>query len=348
MALLLLIIFSCVAAHTVQAETLHPVRRTSPRENPDAVHVGVNYLTLYHQYETPLATLQNDFERFKNDGINTIVVVIYWYRVESSQGVYNQEFIDNVIRVVNTAANYDISVMIDFHTLIGGNDAWSNPAYVGEGMNLIVKPEIASAYVATVRWAVTQLKDLPNIWAYSLLNEPWYWPLDEWRKSSWISLTVSLSNTVRQVTGKPVTVRFVAALFERDWGWDSALMGALDFISLNAYVWSDAPHDIYWRTFDDYSAGLASICLKADAIGKRVQITEFGSAEVDDTLQSAEYDAYIGIFKATENLTGWLSYGWDSGYDPANPAWSAIGSYSLVDQASGIIRPAYLTLTQET
>jgi hypothetical protein len=342
LALLLLVLLVVMEGHAVEAATLYPTRRTTSIK--DAAHVGVNYLTLYHLYDTPAATLQRDFAKFKSDGVNTIVIVMYWYRIESSKGLYNQAYINNVIRVTKTAADYGLSVMIDFHTLIGDNDAWSNPDYVGSGANLIAKPEIASAYVAMVSWSVTQLKGLPNIWSYSLLNEPWYWPLDASKRNSWITLTVSLSNTVRQITGKPVTVRFVASLFERDWAWNSTLMNGLDFISLNAYVWPDAPNDIYWRTFDDYRAKLGAICDKATALGKQVQITEFGSEAADDTLQSADYLAYTNIFKATQNLSGWLSYGWDCAYDPNNPTWTAIGTYSLISQASGIVRQAYSIL----
>jgi len=312
----------------------------------NASHIGVNYLTLYHLYDTPAATLQRDFARFKKDGINTIVIVMYWYRLESSKGVYNQQFINNVIRVANIAASYGLSVMIDFHTLIGDSDAWSNPTYVGVGMNLISNPAIASAYVAMVTWAVNQLKGVPNVWCYSLLNEPWYWPLDAWRKNSWISLTVSLSNAVRRITSKPVTVRFVAALFERDWGWNSTLLNALSFISLNAYVSPDASSSIYWQTFADYKAKLGSVSQKAAAVGKQVQITEFGSSTANDALQSSDYQAYTNIFKSTPNLTGWLAWGWDVGYDPNNPSWSAIGTYSLIIQATGVVRPAYTVLVK--
>lgn len=331
--------------HTVEAATLHPTRR--PTEGASGfAHIGVNYITLYHLYDTPLEVLQRDFGRFKSDGINTIVIVMYWYRLESTKGVYNQEYINNVVRVAGVAANYGLSVMIDFHTLIGDNDAWSNPQYVGPAMNLIAKPQIASAYVAMVTWAANQLKDLPNVWAYSLLNEPWYWPLDEVLRNSWISLTVSLSNAVRQITGKPVTVRFVADLFERDWAWDSTLLNALDFISLNAYVWPDAPSDIYWRTYDDYRSKLGSICEKASVLGKQVQITEFGTDAADDSLQSTRYQAYVDIYKTTVNLIGWLSWGWDCGYDSNNPTWTAIGTYSLINHADGTVRPAYTVLVQ--
>ena len=331
--------------HTVEAATLHPQRRATSSA-PGSGHIGVNYMSLYNSYDTPATTLQTDFAKFKNDGINTIAVTLYWYRIESSRGVYNQQFINNVIRVSNVAANYGIEVMIDFHTLVGDGDSWSNPQYVGVAMNLMTNPDIANAYVAMVSWTVGQLKTVPNIWAYAVLNEPWYWPLTDSSKNNWINLTVNLSKAVKTIDNKPVTVRFVAPLFERDWAWDTRLIGALDFISLNAYISPDAQNAIYWRTFDAYQSAINDITDKAAAMGKQVQITEFGCSNPDDAQQADTYRAYTDIFKVTSNLIGWLSWGWDRGYDQNNQTWTAIGSYSILVQATGVARSAYLVLAQ--
>jgi hypothetical protein len=309
-------------------------------------YVGINYLTLYHMYDTPTQTLERDFAVFKNDGINTIVITMFWYRLESSQGSYNRQFINNVIRVCNIASKYGLQVMIDFHTLVGDGDTWCNPSYVGVGMKLITDPEIASAYVSMVKWAVTQLKNVKNMWAYSTLNEPWYWPLDAWRKTNWINLAAELYKVVKSVTEKPVTIRFVGALFERDWAWDSKLMSAIDFISLNAYVDETGTYPGSWTSFDNYRAGLAAIGQKAAALGKKIQITEFGSDLSDDTAQSNRYRAYTDVFKMIPQLDGWLSWGWDCGYDRNNPLFTQIGSFSIVVQATGSVRPAYYVLAR--
>ena len=318
------------------------------RMNAAPKHIGVNYLTLYHEYRTPDDRLQHDFALFEKDGINTIVISLYWYRIELSQGVYDKQFINNVTHVIRIAGTYGLSVMIDFHTLIGQSDAWSNPDYVGAGMNLINQSQIAADYIAMVKWTVTQLKGLPNIWAYSVLNEPWYWPLDSWRKSNWINLTVQLSQTVKAVDPKPVTVRFIGALFDRDWEWDPVMMKSLDFLSINAYLDDNSNESIYWSSWDQYKAGLGDIARNASAIGKTVQITEFGYSTPDDAVQEAIYREYVGIFQQTPNLTGWLSWGWDSSYDPNNPTWAAIHFYSIDVQATGTPRPAYSVLSQST
>jgi hypothetical protein len=344
LALLLLVLLVVMEGHSVEAATLYPTRRTTPIK--DAAHVGVNYLTLYHLYNTPTETLERDFTRFRDDGIKTIVVLLYWYRVESSRGVYNRQFINNVVRVCNVAAQYGLEVMIDFHTLIQQSDAWSNPDYVGVGMNLITNTTIASSYVAMVSWAVDKLKGAPNIWSYAVLNEPWYWPLDGWRKTNWINLIVELSGAVKQATDKPVTVRFVGALFERDWGWDSRIINALDFISLNAYINDGSSRAIDWKSPDEYSNGLRNIAQKAAGLGKQVQITEFGSHASDDNAQADRYRVYTDIFKATQNLIGWISWGWDRSYDKNNPTWDACGTYSIAVQSTGTPRPAYLILIQ--
>ncbi len=309
-------------------------------------HIGVNYLSLYHEYTTPDDRLQHDFALFEKNGINTIVISLYWYRIELSQGVYDKQFINNVTRVIRIANTYGLSVMIDFHTLIGESDAWSNPNYVGVGMNLMNQTQIAVGYVAMVKWTVTQLKGLPNIWAYSLLNEPWYWPLESWRKSNWINLMVQLSQTVKGVDPKPVTVRFIGALFSRDWAWNSAMINSLDFLSINAYIDDNSNESIYWNNWNKYKTGLFDVAREASALGKPVQITEFGYSTPDDAVQEAIYREYVSVFEQTPNLIGWLSWGWDSSYDPNNPTWSAIHDYSIDVQSTGTPRPAYYVIHQ--
>lgn len=318
---------------------------TAPNANVPRF-LGVNYLSLYYYYDTPDSILNRDFARFRSNGINVIALAVTWYRVETSKGVYDQKFIDNVIHIARVANQYGIKVMIDFHTLISDSDAWSNPQYVGAASKLIFDPGIASAYVSMVKWSVSKFKVLPNIWAYSVLNEPWFWPLDDWRRTNWINLIGNLSSAVKAIDKKPITVRFVAALFERDWQWNPRLLSALDFVSLNAYLSDDATDSIYWNTFDKYQSGLLQITKKAASLGKQAIITEFGYPTPNDTLQADKYKQYVTIFKSASNLVGWLSWGYDTAYDRSNPTWSSCGAYSVVDQSTGTTRPAYNILTQ--
>jgi hypothetical protein len=305
-------------------------------------HVGVSYFTRHHFYDTPTETLETDFAKFRNDGIRTIAIVMFWYNLELSKGEYNQQFINNVIRVCNFADMYELEVMIDFHTIVNEEDSWTNPAYVRVAMRLVTEPEIANAYVAMLDWALRQLKDVKNIWAFSVLNEPWFWPLEEWRKTNWINLITEVTNTARQITSKPVTIRFVSALFERDWGWDSRIINALDFVSLNARVSPSKTDDVYWNNFDEYRIGLLQITQKAAALGKQVEITEFGYATYNNTLQADMYRNYTDIFDSTPNLIGWLSWCWDRSYDP-NLASNFVEA-SIFDPINETTRPAYLYL----
>jgi len=301
--------------------------------------VGVNFLTLYHLYDTTPDVLQQDFARYKAQGINTIVIVMFWYRLEPVKGAYNQQLIENVIRVANVAYNYEIKVMIDFHTLVGDGGKWSVPDYVGDAMKLSTDNKIAASYVGMVKWAIERLKKVPNIWAYSLLNEPWGGDYN-----GWTNLIVQLSSTAKKIDKRPVTARFVGPLFERSFGWNSKLLKSLDFISINAYV-EKTPTLGYWNSFEEYKAGLTNIAKKAADFGKRVAVTEFGYETPDDTLQGNVYRQYVSTFSSIPNLIGWLSWGWDAGYDPKNPTFKAIGSFSIVNQATGAPRPAFYLLS---
>jgi Cellulase (glycosyl hydrolase family 5) len=311
--------------------------------SPVSKYNGVDYLTLYNEYDTPTQQLTHDFAILKEHGLNTIVIVMYWYRLEPKKGVYDQQFIRNVIHVANVANEFGLKVMIDFHSKFGPGGRWSVPDYVGDAMNMITNSTVANGYLAMVTWAVNQLKGVPNIWSYSVVNEPWYWPLDNWREVNFVNLMVELSHTVKLIDGRPVTVRFVGALFERDWNWDPNLLNALDFISINEYVDFNAT-DVYWNSFEEYRLGLTSIAQKAAGLDKYVQITEFGYDTADDALQTNLYAQYISIFKSTPNLSGWLSWGWDIAHDPSNPGKTQIGAYSIVNQGDGTPRPAFYAI----
>lgn len=306
-------------------------------------HIGVNYLSLYHEYNTPDSRLQHDFALFTKNGFNTIVLSLYWYRVEPSEGVYDRQFINNVTRVIRIAGMFGLSVMIDFHTLVGDSEAWSNPAFVGSGMNLITQPRIAADYVAMVSWTVTQLRGLPNIWSYSVLNEPWYWPITSVAKSNWIDLIIQLTHDVKAIDPKPVTVRFIGDIFERDWAWNTTLINSIDFLSIDAYL-SNSTDTISWNSWSKFKAGLGDIVQQASSLGRKVQMTEFGYSTSDDAVQEAVYSEYIGVFKYLPNVSGWLSWGWDSSYDPSSPTWTAIGEYAIDLPSTGTPRPAFYVL----
>lgn len=308
--------------------------------------IGVNYISASHLYDTPDNILNRDFTRFRSDGINTIAVAVHWYRVETDRGVYNQSFIDNVIRVANIAAAHGIRVMIDFRTSTGADDAWSNPEYVGAGRNLLAKPDIASAYLAMIKWTVARVRAVSNVRTYSILNEPNYLPLDESGRRGWVNLIADASNAVRELDKRPVTARLAQEFFDTDWVWDSGLLDAIDFISLNMHSGDGTSDSNSSTAFAEYGARLADIAESAALLKKQVVVAEFGYESSNSTLQAEMYQAYLEAFRSTSNLMGWLSWNWNTGYYPANDLSVEPDYYSLVDMATGAPRPAYYVLAQ--
>lgn len=214
------------------------------------------------------------------------------------------------------------------------------------------------AFIAMVNHTVTYLAGTQGIWAWAILNEPWYWPhqldppyqnIDQ--KENFIDLIQKLSYVVKTIDGRPVTIRFdnahswtgsdgtpyIKNIFADDWGWDQRIFNALDFIGFNAYIATDSRIRQAWESITKENIAGAA------ARGKRVWITEFGFDSDDSTLQSSWYKQSVDFYK-TLPVEGWLAWFWRG--DSAPPGWNEnpgqIGKgMNLCGSVEGVPRPAY-------
>jgi len=217
------------------------------------------------------------------------------------------------------------------------------------------------AFIDMVDHTVGYLAGTPGIWAWALLNEPWYWPhqLDSPydginQKENFIDLIQKLSQIVKTRDGRPVTIRFVndktwidgdgvpsiKNIFTDDWGWDARIFGALDIISFNLYIEDRPEIRETWQSIAKENVG------GSFERGKRVWITEFGYNSDDDTVQAGYY-RQMAEFYRTLPIDGWLAWFWrgdtvPAGYDE-NPGKIGKG-YNLCGSVEGIPRPAYYEL----
>jgi len=345
--------------------------------------VGVNYECLYHRYTTPDPILQRDFARFRRDGLNVISLHLYWQRLEgNTRGdyggqrrlkrwrgeIYGDPFLDQVKRVIRAAHGQGLRVLVTFHTL--WNMAWCTPDYVkdptcGKTQTLAIlrDPGMQDAFVATVSHAIDALKGTPGIWAWALLNEPWYWPktlepphdkIDQRQMA--VRLVERLARIVKDKDGRPVTVRFVSMhtwkrpdgttgwtnIFVRDWQWDERLFGVLDFVGLNAYRPEDpALHADWRRVTTENVRGVKR------RFGKPVLITEFGADSDDDDRQSRRMSASIELFR-TLPVCGWLAWMWNSEKETGGGCGKPGVGYNLCRDINGAPRAAYELLKAST
>jgi hypothetical protein len=298
---------------------------------------------------------------FQKNGIDVISISLYWYRIEgNTRGSYDDSFLGDVKRVITEANSRGLQVLVTIHTLWGDDSLWCTPTYVidpvtgqNDGLAIVRSEDMKKAFLGMFNHTVRYLAGTPGIWAWAVLNEPWYWPhtlpepfknIDQ--KASFIDLIEKMSSVVRTVDGRPVTIRFVDMhssgsawknIFVDDWAWDTRLLNALDFISFNAYIPS------YSGLLDTWKQVLTENVAGSAQRGKKIWITEFGFNSDDDSTQVQYFSESVKFFK-TLPIEGWIAWKWRSDKAPAgwneNPGEIGKGM-NLCLSADGTPRPAY-------
>jgi arabinogalactan endo-1,4-beta-galactosidase len=335
--------------------------------------VGVNYLSAYNMYSSVYSSnnvLERDFAKFKTDGIEVIGLSLYWNCIEgNTRGDYKNNFLDNIKRVIQTANNNGIKVLVTFHTLWGTDDSpWCTPDYVIDpetggniGLAIVRSDEMKEGFVELFTYTVRYLTGTPGIVGWAVLNEPWYWGRTstesdfitnngKTQKENFIELFQDLSNIIKTIDGNPVTIRFSNAhistrddgtqvirnIFVDQWGWDQRIVDSLDFMSFNSYVPTNSQLEETWQ--DITTANV----LTSNAKNKQVWITEFGSALTDDTGQANAFNKMLSLFMKLpiEKCIAWL---WATGDIPSNWHDAILNSnYNLCeDPSQGTGTPAY-------
>jgi hypothetical protein len=336
--------------------------------------VGVNYVSAFHEYSPKFTNdtiLRRDFSRFRQDGINLVVLGLYWYRLEGdTQGSYNGTrsilgdygdiFLSDVKHVIGIAHKFNLKVLIDIHTIWGDDGLWSTPNYVvdpvtgkNDALAVVRSPVVREAFLNMFSHTVKYLAGTPGIWAWSLLNEPWYWPhqlpspySSINQEENFVTLIKNLSSMVKEYDGRPVTVKFVAGnvyndssgepqindIFVDDWHWDRRIFSAVDFIGFDAYI------PIYSQLVQKWENMIAENVKGSIEGGKPVFMTEFGYTSDNSGLQATNYEDMVRFFK-TLPVDGWTTWFWRCDWITDN---LPIGKgYNLCASAAGDPRPAY-------
>jgi endoglycosylceramidase len=186
---------------------------------------GVNYNVLgdYWQGNAAVATTkryeENDLKLMASYGVNCIRLLFSWSKLEPVRGQYNQAYISELKNVIETAAKYDIYILLDMHQDAWGkfivtpvtepcenpNKGWdgapdwatftdgastctadgsreSAPAVVHAWQNFWDNKEgIQDACVNAWKVLVKETAIYPNVVGYDLINEPslGYKPINE-------------------------------------------------------------------------------------------------------------------------------------------------------------------------
>ena len=273
------------------------------------------------------AILNRDFTTFANSGVKVISLALMWYRLEPTKGNYDNSFLANVKHVIGVANQHGIKVLVDIHTLWSYDDShWCTPSYAmdpvtgqSDGLAIVRNDTVRAGFIAMFAHTIQYLAGTPGIFAWSILNEPWYWgrtPSEhdfvtsngQTQKQNFITLIGNLSSIVKTYDSRPVTVKFpnmkatqnangtisTKNMFTSDWNWDTRIFSALDFISFDAYIPTYPQAQSTWVTIT--TSNVAG-CI---ARSKQVWITEFGYSSDTDSAQTSAIAASVALFKTLQ------------------------------------------------
>lgn len=126
-----LFVFSCKKENTnkIPDTLLYAKRGDNPgiydQQGRYVILRGVNYNVLgdYWQGNSAVATTkqyeENDLKLMAANGVNCIRLLFSWSKLEPVRGQYNQVYIQQLKDVIETAAKYNIYILLDMH-----QDAW--------------------------------------------------------------------------------------------------------------------------------------------------------------------------------------------------------------------------------
>ena len=129
--ILCLLLFSCKkeGVNTIPETLLYAKRGENPgiydQQGRFIILRGVNYNVLgdYWQGNVSVANTkpyeENDLQMMASYGVNCVRLLFSWSKLEPVQGQYNQNYINQIKSVIETAAKYNIYVLLDMH-----HDAW--------------------------------------------------------------------------------------------------------------------------------------------------------------------------------------------------------------------------------
>jgi endo-1,4-beta-mannosidase len=293
---------------------------------------GLNYLSTNWHYEEkylPNATINRDFSLFQHEGIINITLAIVWASVESKKGTYNDNITNNIIRVCKIAQAYNLSVTIDFHTLMHNNSFtipnWLTP---NKFETVIIDPTARQSWLNFINHCVSQLKNVTNISSWQMMNEP---AIADWaaqvKVSDFVQLWREMRSIIRASSNKPISIRFAGESLITDFKYDPAIAEICDYISINYY--KDTGINALYNIVQHYS-------------GKKIIISEFGSQTSDDAAQAYDIENMVKIFQE-QNIKEWSAFMWRGDQNYSVPELPGVG-YNLALNENGEPRLAFYFL----
>jgi hypothetical protein len=219
-------------------------------------------------------------------------------------------------RVISAAHAQGMLVNIDLHTWY---TTWDN--YFRDSASN--RESYRSQYLSYVRNVISQFSD-SDVFAWMVLNEP------QARRatSSENQFILNIISTARQVTNRPISVRFMGGYSPDTGYYSSSIDDATDFLCRNVY-WD--PQNPTRSVYGVSSSIMNNMIANANQRGKALWITEFGKTKSDLNAQDSYIRGFVSYAKAAgiNAIYAWVTqneggssetYNLFNGYTP-NPAF---------------------------
>ena len=319
-----------------------PANTAASSESTD-IRFGINYQsTNYHYNEDEHLSdevLDRDFSLFKNQGFDFIILNVIWkYFEQDGLGEYNDDAVDDLIRVCTFAEKYDLNVVIDVHTIVKKDSSWTIPEWVSPRYfeTVFTNPEVKDAWLNFLGHMAYRLKDVDNVESWQMMNEP---AIGDWAcdvsVDDYVSLWTAMKSAIRIYSDKPVSIRFDECLTNH-FNLDARIADICDYISLN------------WYIQDDSEANLELMVNFAKEHNLGVMVSEFGTNTgadgtlVDEATVTQQYLSSLELFKSL-GVNECAPYYWRADYDLGNPCPPGT-EFNLAKDVDGTPRDAFYCL----
>jgi hypothetical protein len=294
---------------------------------------GLNYYSTNWRYEAkylPDSTIRRDFNLFQREGVSNITLAIVWPTIESQKGTYDDDRLKDIIRVCKIAQQYNLSVTIDFHTLMHDN-SFTIPSWVTpKTFETVIKDPITrQSWLNFINHCVSQLKEVTNISSWEMMNEP---AIADWAAEVTITdftqLWREMRSIIKSYSNKPISIRFGGDSLGAQFNYDPSIGEICDFISINYY--------------EEYS-NLNSLKYAIQHYnGKKIVISEFGLNSNNDAVQAYKIMEMVKLFQEIK-ISEWNAFMWRADQNYGVPELPGEG-YNLALNENGDPRVAFYFL----
>ncbi len=293
---------------------------------------GLNYLSCGNAWTEPASVLQTDFSRFRQDQIQYLSIRVMWSVMMPTFGNLSSVALENVKKVLNTAATYGLKVNLAFWTQFGSNLGF--PSWAGTNYYSLLNETTKTYYLDYLSQTVNWLKGFSALDSYSILNEPYY--SNSTQKIPFQNLMADCVQAIKtQDTSHPVTCRFALSYTPATGKYDQQIYSLFDAFTVTVYLNASNPADkIYNSKWSNYEKTVQD----CKSLGLPLWIIEFGSNTTDLEAGKSMFQANLAKFTSNGIARAYV-WAWQT-RNASNEAFNVFDGPNP--------KPAYYALTQVT